>query len=176
MATTTWNIDATHSEVGFKVRHLMITNVKGSFGKYSASATMEDDNLETAKISFEAETASINTGNEQRDGHLKSPEFFDADKNPSIKFVGTQMEKTGENNYKLIGNLSICGTEKLVVLDVVSLGIAKDPWGNTKAGFEVTGKINRKDFNLSWNAPLETGGVLVSEEVNLIAEVQFLKM
>jgi polyisoprenoid-binding protein YceI len=175
MSTTTWSIDASHSEVGFKVRHLMITNVKGSFGKYSATAAMEEDNLETAKITFEAEVASVNTGNEQRDGHLKSPEFFDVENHPSIKFESTKMEKAGENEYKLTGNLNVKGVEKSVVLDVTSLGIAKDPWGNTKAGFEVKGKINRNDFNLTWNAALETGGVLVSEEVNLIAEVQFLK-
>ena len=176
MATTNWNIDASHSEVGFKVRHLMITNVKGSFGKYSATVAMEEDNLETSKISFEAEIASVNTGNEQRDGHLKSPEFFDAENYPSIKFESTKMEKAGENEYKLTGNLNVKGVEKSVVLDVTSLGIAKDPWGNTKAGFEVKGKINRNDFNLTWNAALETGGVLVSEEVNLNAEVQFLKL
>lgn len=175
MSTTTWNIDATHSEVGFKVRHLMISNVKGHFGKYSGSVTTEDDRFETAKISFEAETASISTGNEQRDGHLTSPDFFDAANHPAILFNSTAVTKISEQEFSIQGDLTMHGVTKNIEIKAVSAGVAKDPWGQTKTAFEISGKINRADFGLVWNAPLETGGVLLSEEVNLVAEVQMVK-
>lgn len=175
MATTNWNIDASHSEVSFKVRHLMISNVRGNFTKFNASVTTEDDAFETAKITFEAEAASVTTHSEQRDAHIKSPDFFDIEKYPTLKFVSTRMEKTGENAYALHGDLTINATTKPVQFTVAMQGLGKDPWGQTKAGFEVSGKINRTDFGLVWNAPLETGGLLVSEEVSLHADVQFVK-
>lgn len=175
MSTTTWNIDPTHSEIGFKIRHLMISNVKGHFDKYTGTFTTEGDDLATAKIVFEAETASINTNNEQRDGHLKSGDFFDAEQFPSIKFHSTEVKRKDDHNFVVKGDLEIRGILKSVELNVTGSGIAKDPWGNSKIAFDINGKINRSDFGLTWNAPLETGGLLLSDEIHLMAEVQFVK-
>jgi polyisoprenoid-binding protein YceI len=175
MASVKWNLDPTHSELGFKVRHLMITNVSGSFGSFSADVETEEEDFTTAKVNFSADVATINTGNEQRDGHLKSADFFDAENHPKLTFEGTKMEKVSGNDYKLHGNLSIRGTVKPATFDVEFGGIGKDPWGNTKAGFSLNGKINRNDWGLTWNAPIEAGGMLVSEDVKIHAEVQFAK-
>ncbi len=175
MASVKWNLDPTHSELGFKVRHLMITNVSGSFGNFSADVETEEEDFATAKVNFSADVATVNTGNEQRDGHLKSADFFDAENHPKLTFESTKMEKVSGNDYKLHGNLSIRGTVKPVAFDVEFGGIGKDPWGNTKAGFSLNGKINRNDWGLTWNAPIEAGGVLVSEDVKIHAEVQFAK-
>jgi polyisoprenoid-binding protein YceI len=176
MATINWVADPTHSEVGFKVKHLMFTNVSGKFKNFSISAQSASDNFDAPQISFTAETASIDTGNEQRDGHLKSPDFFDAEKYPTISYTSTAYNKLDDDgNYELVGNLTILDVTKPVKLAVEFGGLAKDPWGNTKAGFTITGKINRKDWGLNWNAALETGGVLVSEEVRINAEVQLVK-
>ena len=170
MAPTKWAIDPTHSEIQFKVKHLMITTVTGSFGEFSGEATTEDDDFESASVSFTAQIASITTNNEQRDGHLKSADFFDAETHPMLSFVGKELK-----NGKLTGELSMHGITKEVTLNADFLGIAKDPWGNTKAGFELEGKIKRSDFGLTWNAPTEAGGVLVSDDVRLLANVQLVK-
>ncbi|MFM8371540.1 MAG: YceI family protein [Bacteroidota bacterium] len=175
MAKTTWAIDPTHSEVGFKVKHLMFTNVSGKFNAFSASVESEDDDFSTAKISFAAEAASVDTGNGDRDNHLKGADFFDADNHPHVSFAGREMKKVSDEVYHLTGDLTMRGVTHPVTLEVEYGGQMKDPWGNTKAGFSLSGKINRKDFGLVWNAPLEAGGVLVSEEVKLQAEVQFVK-
>jgi polyisoprenoid-binding protein YceI len=174
MAITKWVLDPSHSEVLFKVKHLMITNVTGSFASFDVTAETEDDSFSNAKISFSAKTNSITTNSEQRDGHLKSPDFFDAEKYPEIKFTATKFQSVG-NDFELIGNLTIKDVTKEVKLAVEFGGIAKDPYGNVKAGFTIIGKINRADFGLSWNAALETGGVVVSEEVRLVSEIQLLK-
>ncbi len=173
MATTNWIIDASHSEIQFKVKHLVITTVTGSFTEFSG-AVEAGDTFENANISFEANTASISTNSEQRDGHLKSGDFFDTEKFPKLSFKSTKFSKKGDG-FELTGDLTIKDVTNTVTLAVEYGGTAKDPWGNTKAGFEVTGKINRKDFGLTWNAPTEAGGVLVSDEVKLIANVQLLK-
>lgn len=173
MATTNWIIDASHSEIQFKVKHLVITTVTGSFTEFSG-AVEAGDTFENANISFEANTASISTNSDQRDGHLKSGDFFDAEKFPKLSFKSTKFSKKGDG-FELTGDLTIKDVTNTVTLAVEYGGTAKDPWGNTKAGFEVTGKINRKDFGLTWNAPTEAGGVLVSDEVKLIANVQLLK-
>jgi len=173
--STNWNLDPTHSEIGFKVKHLMITNVTGYFQTFTASVTTEGEDFSTAKISFEADINSVNTNNEQRDGHLKSADFFDAANFPKITFASTRLEKKDEENFVLHGDLTIRGISKPVSLQAEFGGIGKDPWGNLKAGFTLNGKINRNDWNLSWNAPLEAGGLLVSEDVRLFAEVQFVK-
>ncbi|MFN8776332.1 MAG: YceI family protein [Flavobacteriales bacterium] len=173
--STNWKLDPTHSEIGFKVKHLMITNVTGYFQTFTASVTTEGDDFSTAKISFEADINSVNTNNEQRDGHLKSADFFDAANFPKITFASTRLEKKDEENFVLHGDLTIRGVSKPVSLQAEFGGIGKDPWGNLKAGFTLNGKINRNDWNLSWNAPLEAGGILVSEDVRLFAEVQFVK-
>lgn len=172
---TIWNLDATHSEVGFKVKHMMITNVSGSFGKFDVTVQTEGDDFRTANIDFSAELDSISTGNGDRDNHLKSGDFFDTAKYPRLGFRSTKLVKKEDGSFTLHGDLTIRDVTKPVKLDVEFGGIAKDPWGNEKSGFTITGKINRTDFNLNWNAALETGGVLVSEEVKLYAEVQLIK-
>lgn len=175
MSTTKWALDPSHSEIQFKAKHLMITNVTGSFGDINGTAETNGDDFSTAKISFSAQTKSVTTGNEQRDGHLKSPDFFDPEKFPEMKFESTQIDKKSENEFDMHGNLTIKGISKPVKLNVEHLGVQKDPWGNTKAGFSINGKINRLDWGLTWNAALEAGGVLVSEEIKIHSEVQLAK-
>jgi polyisoprenoid-binding protein YceI len=170
---TKWVLDATHSELLFKVKHLMISNVKGEFRKFTATIDGEDFTQSSVQVSIDVN--SIFTNDDNRDGHLKSADFFDVEKYPEISFVGTSFTKKSDEQYQLTGNLSIKGISKEVTLDVEFGGINKDPWGNEKAGFSLSGKINRKDWGLNWNAALETGGVLVSEEVKITAEIQFVK-
>jgi polyisoprenoid-binding protein YceI len=174
MATTKWALDPTHSEIHFKVKHLMITTVTGSFKSFTAAAETEAEDFSNAAISFSADIASVDTGNEQRDGHLQSPDFFDAEKFPKLSFVSTGYTKKGDD-FVLNGDLTIKDVTKPVTLSVEFGGVAKDPWGNTKAGFTLSGKINRKDFGLNWNAATEAGGLLVSEEVKIQAEIQLAK-
>jgi polyisoprenoid-binding protein YceI len=175
MSKVNWKLDPSHSEVTFKVKHMMITNVSGSFNSFEATAVTEEENFGTAQLEFTAQTASINTNSEQRDTHLRSAEFFDAEKFPAIQFKGTRFTNKSGSDYTLEGELSMHGVTKSIALDVEFGGLQKDPWGQTKAGFTVSGKINRTDFGLSWNAALETGGVLVSEEVRIHCEIQMIK-
>lgn len=172
---TKWSIDPMHSEVNFKIRHLVISNVSGSFKKFSAEAETEGDNFEKAKVHFTADASSIDTGVEQRDGHLISADFFDVTKYPSITFVSTSLKKVGDNEFKLTGDLTIRDITKSIELDVEFGGVGKDGYGNTKAGFEVTGKVNRKDFGLTWNMATEAGGLTLGDDVKLTANVQFAK-
>lgn len=169
-----WVIDPTHSEVQFKVKHLVITTVTGQFGQFSGEATASDD-FSDAQVTFEAEINSISTNNEARDGHLKSEEFFAADQHPKLSFVSTGISKKGDEAFVLNGDMTIRGVTKPVALDVEYGGTVVDPYGQTKAGFEVKGKINRKDYGLTWSAVTEAGGAVVSDEVRLIANVQFVK-
>lgn len=173
---TKWTIDELHSEVHFKVKHLVISTVTGSFGKYSADVETEGDSFDTATIHFTADVNSLTTGNEQRDGHLKSADFFDAANHPTVDFVSSKLEKEGESTYKLHGNLTMRGTTKPVVLNVEYGGMMKDFYGNMKAGFEVTGTIKRKEFGLHWDAVTEAGGVVVSDDIKIAANVQFAKV
>jgi polyisoprenoid-binding protein YceI len=176
MANIKWNLDPTHSELQFKVKHLMITNVTGTFTDFSVEAESEDEHFNAPVISFAAKISSINTANEQRDGHLKSGDFFDAESYPKLVFKSSLVKNKDEDgNFELVGDLTIKDVTKQVTLKVEFGGIAKDPWGNVKAGFTVNTKINRTDFGLTWNAPIETGGVLVSEEVKIAAEIQLVK-
>jgi len=175
MATTKWILDPTHSEIQFKVRHLMISQVTGTFGKFTAEVEATDDNFDNAKISFSAEVDSITTNNEQRDGHLKSADFFEISKYPTLTFVSTKFEKVSGEEYNLSGDMTFHGVTKPIKLKVEHGGVIKDPWGNTRTGFSVEGKINRKDFGLTWNAATEAGGVVVSEEVKLHINVEFVK-
>ncbi len=170
---TKWVSDPSHSELTFKVKHLMITNVKGEFRKFNAE--MEGDDFTKSKILITIDAASISTNDDQRDGHLKAADFFDVENHKLITFEGTSFTKLNEENYKLKGMLSIKGISNEVNLDVEFGGINKDPWGNEKAGFSISGKINRKAWGLNWNAALESGGVLVSDEVKINSEVQFVK-
>lgn len=174
MATTQWALDPNHSELQFKVKHLMITTVTGSLKVFNAAITSEGDDFDNATISFDAETSSIDTGNNDRDNHLKSGDFFDAEQFPAISFKSSSFVKDGDD-YILNGDLTIKGVSNPVTLTAEFGGIATDPWGNTKAGFTLSGKIKRSDFGLSWNAALETGGVMVSEEVKIAGELQFVK-
>ena len=175
MSKTKWNLDPSHSEVTFKVKHMMITNVSGSFNEFTVDASTDGDDLTKTEVSFTAKASSVNTNAEQRDGHLRSPEFFDSEKFPEIKFKATKFEKVSGSDYKMSGDLTIKDVTKNITLDVENGGIQKDPWGNMKTGFTITGKINRKDFGLAWNAALETGGVMVSEEVKINCEIQLIK-
>jgi polyisoprenoid-binding protein YceI len=175
MATTKWAIDPTHSEIGFKVKHMMFTNVSGKFETYDATITTEDDDFTKSSIEFSADINSINTNNTDRDNHLKSADFFDAENYPKLTFVSSSFTKIDDENYELVGELSIHGVTKTVKLPTEFSGLMKDPWGNTKVGLNISGKINRKDWGLNWNSALETGGVLVSEEVRLTIELQLLK-
>jgi polyisoprenoid-binding protein YceI len=171
-----WSIDPTHTEIGFKVKHLMITNVKGTFKEFDGSIYTTDENFMTSEIDFWINPASIDTGDAKRDEHLKSADFFDVENHKQITFVGNTYEKVDKDgSYELYGDLTIKGITKQVKLDVEFGGVMKDPWGNEKAGFSVNGKINRKDWGLVWNATLETGGVLVSEEIKISCEIQLLK-
>lgn len=175
MSKTIWKLDASHSEVMFKVKHMMITNVTGNFREFEGNAESDDDQFANPAITFSAKTASVDTNSEQRDGHLKSADFFDAVTFPTIDFKGTSFTKKSNGDYLLEGELSLHGITKPIQLDVEFGGINKDPWGQTKAGFTVSGKINRSDFGLTWNSALETGGVLVSEDVKIHAEIQMVK-
>ncbi|MCZ2475078.1 YceI family protein [Aquirufa ecclesiirivi] len=175
MANLTWALDPTHSEIQFKVKHLMITNVTGGFTDFNVNAESSDETFSDAKINFTAKASSISTGNEQRDAHLASADFFEADKFENISFNSTGIEKSSDDEFNLLGNLTIKDVTKPVKIHVEFGGVAKDPWGNLKAGFTINTKINRTDFGLNWNAALETGGVLVSEEIKIAGEIQLVK-
>ena len=176
MATRKWAIDPTHSEIQFKVRHLMISTVTGSFTDYSVQAESEEYDMMNAKVVFTAKLDSISTGNADRDAHLKSADFFDASNHPEIKFVSTSVKPgDSKDEFRLTGDLTVRGTTKPITLDVEFGGIAKDPWGNTRAGFTVTGKLNRKDYGLTWNAMTEAGGVVVSDEVKIQCGVELVE-
>jgi polyisoprenoid-binding protein YceI len=173
--TTKWAVDTAHSEVGFKLRHLMITSVSGKFEKFDGTVETSGDDFVNSTINFTADVDSVTTADEKRDGHLKAADFFDVAKYPKMKFVSTKIEKAGGNKYVVHGDFTIRDVTKPIKLDVEHHGTAKDPWGNTKAGFSINAKINRSDYGLSWNVTLETGGVLVSEEVKIVCEVQLVK-
>jgi len=175
MAKQTWTLDPTHSELQFKVKHLMISTVTGQFNRFKATVETENDDFTNAKVQFEAEIDSISTNNEQRDAHLKNGDFFDALKYPSIIFENEKMEKIDTDEYKLYGTLTMHGISKKIVLNAEFGGITKDPWGNTRTGFSVTGKINRSDFEMTFGSVTETGGLLLGDEVKIIANVQFVK-
>jgi polyisoprenoid-binding protein YceI len=173
---TKWGIDPSHSEIGFKVKHLMIANVRGTFKEFDASIYTTGDDFMSAEIDFWLNPASISTGDEKRDGHLKSADFFDAENFKEIHFTANTYEDVDKDgSYELWGDLTIKGIAKRIKLDVEFGGVMKDPWGNEKAVFSINGKINRKDWGLNWNAALETGGILVSEDVWINCEIQLAK-
>lgn len=179
-AQTNWKVDGSHSKLGFSVTHMMMTETEGKFKVYEGSVSSKSDmDFTDAKIDFTADAASINTEDEKRDGHLKSPDFFDTEKFPKITFKGTSMKantKKGKTTYDLVGDLTMKGVTKKVTLTAIGASkVLNDPWGNTKYGFKVTGVINRKDFGLNWNAALEAGGVLVAEEVKLDINIELNK-
>ncbi len=171
----TWTIDPTHSEVQFRVRHLVISNVTGSFQKFDGKVEADKEDFSDAKISFSADIDSITTHNEQRDGHLKSADFFDAAQFPQLSFESVSFEKSGDGTYEMTGNLTIKGHAQPATLEVTHGGVAADFYGNTKAGFEISGRISRQQYGLTWNAITEAGGTVVSDEVKLIMAVQVIK-
>jgi len=171
----TYKIDPLHSEIKFRVKHLMISNVTGEFKTFDATVTAEAADFSDASISFEADINSISTNNEQRDGHLKSDDFFNAEQFPKMTFVSTSVEKTGDDELLVHGNLTIRDVTKPVTLKAEIGGTMVDFYGQTKVGFDVSGTIQRKDFNLSWDAVTEAGGVVVSNDVKLLLAVQFTK-
>lgn len=171
----TWKIDASHSEITFKVKHLVISTVSGKFNEFDATVEAEKDDFSDAQVSFSAKIDSISTGNEQRDGHLKSADFFDAAGHPELTFKSTALKQVSGSDYELTGDLTIRGTTKPVTLKAEFGGIQNDFYGNTVAGFELTGKINRQDFGLTWSAVTEAGGVVVSDDVKLAVNVELIK-
>ncbi len=175
MKTIKWALDPTHSEVHFKVRHLVVSNVSGSFKTFNASVETQGDDLTTAKVHFTADVNSITTNNDQRDGHLKTGDFFDTANHPQLTFEGDKLEKTGDDAYKLHGTLTMRGVSKPLTLNVSHGGQIQDPWGNTRTGFEVTGKVNRKDFGVSFGMVSETGAIMLGEDVNISANVEFVQ-
>ncbi len=170
-----WTVDASHSAIEFKVKHMMIANVRGSFHKFDADVVADAADLTTANISFSIDVNSIDTRDEQRDGHLKSADFFDVEKFPQITFKSTQVTRKGEGEYALTGDVTIHGVTKPITFSVEFEGSGKDPWGNERAGFSATASLSRKDFGLTWNAALETGGVLVGDEVKLALQIEAIK-
>jgi polyisoprenoid-binding protein YceI len=172
---TTWSLDPAHSEIGFQVKHLMITSVRGKFDKFDIHATCPENDFEKVHVEFTADTASVNTSSEQRDGHLKSADFFDSENHPQMTFKSNGMKKISGDDYEMSGDLTIRGVTKPVKVKVEVAGMVKDPYGQTKAGFIVEGKINRKDFGLLWNATLETGGLMVSDDVKIHADIQMIR-
>jgi polyisoprenoid-binding protein YceI len=175
MVKTKWVIDPAHSEVHFKVRHLVIATVTGSFSKFEGSAEFASDDFTDAQIEFSADVNSISTNQADRDAHLKSPDFFDAAKHPKITFSSKDFQKINDGSFNLIGDLTIKGHTRELVFDTEFGGIVKDPYGNTKAGFEITGKINRKDFGLTWNALTETGNMVVADDIKIQINIELVK-
>lgn len=171
----TWAIDPTHSEIIFKVKHLVISTVTGRFQEFEGKVVTGAEDFTDAEIEFSANIASISTGNEQRDGHLKSGDFFDAEQFPTLNFKSNKLEKISGSDYKLTGDLTIRDVTKTVDLKVEYGGTVQDPYGNTKAGFELTGKISRKEFGLTWSAVTEAGSIVVGDDIKLAISVQFAK-
>ena len=175
-STTTWSIDPVHSVAEFKVKHMMISNVKGQFPKVSGTLTLDESDLTQSHVEASIDAASIQTRDEQRDAHLKSADFFDVEKFPTLSFKSTGIRVVGEGELAVEGSLTIHGITRKVVFSVEGpTPAAKDPWGNTRLAISATTKINRKDFGLTWNAALETGGILVGDEVTITLDVQFVK-
>jgi polyisoprenoid-binding protein YceI len=174
---TKWGIDPSHSEIGFRVKHLMVANVRGNFKEFEASIYTTGEDFMTAEIDLSINPASINTGDANRDGHLKGEDFFDAENFKTISFIANTYESVDhDGSYELYGDLTIKGVTKRVKLDVEFGGVVKDPWGNEKAVFSINGKINRKDWGLNWNALLDTGGIALSDDVWVNCEVQLVKL
>ncbi|MFZ0293748.1 MAG: YceI family protein [Candidatus Sulfotelmatobacter sp.] len=174
--TTTWNIDPVHSVAEFKVKHMMISNVKGQFTRIKGVLNLDENDVTNSGVEASIEAASINTRDDQRDAHLKSADFFDVEKFPTLTFKSTRINRVGDGELAVAGDLTIHGVTRRVVFNVEgSTAAAKDPWGNLRRGLSATTKINRKEFGLTWNSALETGGLLVGDEVTITLDLQFVK-
>jgi polyisoprenoid-binding protein YceI len=173
---TTWNLDPAHSVAEFKVKHMMISNVKGSFSGLSGSLHLDESDYTRSSAEASIPLATLSTGDVQRDGHLKSADFFDVEKFPTMTFKSTKVAPEGGGDFTVTGDLTLHGVTKSVTFEVEGLSEpAKDPWGNLRIGLSATARVNRKDFGLTWNAALETGGILVGEDIAITLEVQFIK-
>ncbi|MEM9544863.1 MAG: YceI family protein [Bacteroidota bacterium] len=172
---TSWAIDPAHSEIHFKVKHMTVSTVTGAFNEFEGMISSENEDFSDAEISFSAEVASISTNNAQRDEHLKSDDFFNAAKYPKLTFKSSSFTRNADGEYSLVGDLTIRDNTHEVMLDVEYNGTAVDPYGQTKAGFEISGKINRKEYGLKWGAVTEAGGVVVSDQVKLVMNVQLTR-
>ncbi|KAA0545283.1 YceI family protein [Bacillus sp. BGMRC 2118] len=175
MTVSNWALDASHSSVDFSVRHMMIAQVKGSFNEFSATISADPQDLTTASIQFNVELASVDTRSEDRDNHLRSADFFEVEKYPTMTFSSTNVEKVDADEYKVKGDLSLHGVTRQETFTVTYEGTGKDPWGNEKVGFSAEGKLNRSDYGLTWNAALETGGVLVGDQIKVSLQIQAAK-
>ncbi len=175
MTTQTWNLDPSHSAITFTVRHMVVSKVRGSFNRWQGTLQYDPSRPEDSKVSVQIETASISTNEGKRDDHLRSADFFDAEKHPQITFQSKKVLAGGKERLKVIGDLTIHGITREVELETEFLGVGKDPWGAERVGFSATTTLNRKDFGLNWNQALEAGGVLVGEKVELALEVQGVK-
>jgi polyisoprenoid-binding protein YceI len=175
MAISNWSLDKSHSGITFSVRHMMITNVRGSFNDFEATVTADPSDLSSANASISIDVGSVNTKDEGRDGHLKSPDFFNVEQFPNILFNTTSIVAKGGDDYSLTGDLTIAGITKSITLNTEISGPAKDPWGNVKLGVVADGVIHRSEFGLSWNATLETGGILVGDAIKIHIELEFAK-
>ncbi len=172
---TTWNIDASHSQVEFAVKHMMIATVRGRFADVKGTVVTDDSDLAKAEVDVVIDVNSIDTREAKRDAHLKSPDFFDAETFPLITFKSTRVTGAGGDQFKLVGDLTIHGVTREVALDVTSEGRAKDPWGGERAGYSAQTRVNRKDFGLTWNQALETGGLIVGDEIKISLDLELVK-
>jgi polyisoprenoid-binding protein YceI len=170
-----WAIDGAHSSIGFTVRHMVVSKVRGRFTRWSGTIAMDERDPTKARVEIAIEPASVDTGVEQRDTHLRSPDFFDVERYPGMTFRSTRIERAGEGRYRLTGALTLHGVTRPVSLEVEFAGSAKDPWGGIRAGFSARGSLDRRDFGLTYNQLLETGGVLVGEKVDLDVEVEAVR-
>jgi len=172
---TTWNIDLSHSAINFSARHMVVSKVRGAFNRWQGALQFDEQNPERSKVSVQIEADSIDTREPKRDAHLRSADFFDVEKYPTLSFESTKVEVLEDKRYRITGELTIHGVTREVVLDAENLGGGKDPWGNQRIAFEATTSVNRKDFGLTWNQALETGGVLVGDKIEIALEVQAVK-
>lgn len=175
MVKSKWTLDPAHSSVDFSVKHMMIANVKGTFNQFDATIEADPDDLTSASIELNIDLASVDTRNEDRDNHLRSADFFNVEKNPKMTFTTTNIERKGEGEYNVTGNLTIAGVTKSETISVTYEGSGVDPWGNVKVGFTADGSLNRSDYGLTWNSALETGGVLVGDKIKISLDLQATK-
>lgn len=170
-----WRFDPEHTRIGFSARHAMITTVRGAFNDVEGTIDLDTDDLSRSSVTVRLRAASVDTRNDKRDEHLRSPDFFDVEAHPEIVFVSSTIDEVEENNFMVVGDLAIRGTTKQVAIPIELLGVNRDPMGNLRAGFEATRRLNRRDYGLEWNMPLDAGGVLVSEKVTLEFEISAIK-
>ncbi|KAB7708663.1 hypothetical protein F9802_00460 [Bacillus aerolatus] len=175
MTKTKWTVDTAHSSVDFSIRHMMVSNVKGTFHDFSADIEADPTDLTTANIYFAIDLASVDTRNNDRDAHLRNADFFDVENHPQMTFTATNIVKTDENEYDVTGDFTLHGVTRPETFAVIFEGAAKDPWGNEKVGFSVIGKLNRSDYGLTYNAVLETGGIMVGDQVKISLDIQASK-